>query len=98
MVKMVCERCVLDLKGGLMNESKVVLKHHDIAKSEYVNSRPELEEYFCLVKHLLHAEGHTEENIASAARDRDFERVQKLGIILDLIRKIRQEIVKLTWS
>jgi len=95
---MACDRCVLDLKGGLLNEQKIVPKRIEIVKNEYVNSRPELEEYFCLIKHLLHAEGHTEENIANSARDNDYDRVEKLGIILDLIRRLRQEVVKMTWD
>jgi hypothetical protein len=58
-----------------------------------VTSRGALEENWCLVKHLLHAEGHAEESMANAARAGRDDRVLHLSRVLNRIRKDRQEVV-----
>jgi hypothetical protein len=57
-----------------------------------VTSRGHIEELHCLLKHLLHAEGHAEETIANYARKGDEAAVQTMAKILDSIRRIRQTV------
>jgi len=57
-----------------------------------VTSRGRIEELHCLLKHLLHAEGHAEESIANYARKGDTEAVQVMAKTLDAIRRIRQAV------
>lgn len=59
-----------------------------------ITSRGAQEEFWCKTKHLLHAEGHTEENIANAVRDNP-ELVPILADQLNRIRQLRQESVDL---
>jgi hypothetical protein len=92
---MVCDRCVVDL--GMDNELKIARRTYNaISKyKEDITSRGSIQEYWCLTKHLLHAEGHTEENIANASKEGDLERVNQLGVLLNIIRTLRQQIVKM---
>lgn len=64
----------------------------DIDKN--VTSRGHIEELHCLLKHLLHAEGHTEEVMANFSRQNNDVEVMKFSKILDTIRSLRQDIFK----
>jgi len=63
-----------------------------------LTSRGALEENWCLVKHLLHAEGHAEECIANAARAGKKSEVERLGLLLDKVRRERQALVSLIFG
>lgn len=58
-----------------------------------VTSRGIREESWCRVKHLLHAEGHIEEEIANASRYEP-DMVRELAEQLNQIRELRQKAVK----
>jgi len=58
-----------------------------------ITSRGINEEHWCCVKHLLHAEGHLEENIANAVRHNP-EQIYELAHDLDNVRKLRQRAVR----
>ena len=96
---MVCSRCKDDL--NLKNNMKFPVQ--SISKSikmgykgnEGVTSTGAIEEYWCLAKHLLAAEGHAEENIANASRDGDSTRVEELGLLLNIVRSMRQGVVQM---
>lgn len=58
-----------------------------------VSSRGIREESWCTTKHLLHAEGHLEEEIANASRHAP-ELLKELAETLNTIRELRQKSVK----
>lgn len=59
-----------------------------------ITSRGHIEELHCLLKHLLHAEGHTEEIMANFTRQNNDAKILKFSKILDQIRSIRQDVFK----
>ena len=44
----------------------------------------------CMVKHCLLLEGHTEEGISKAVREKDFERAKRLAELLNVMVDVRK--------
>lgn len=95
---MTCSRCKADLgfDEGIKPNSLEILDKRE--KRIGLTSRGYVEEIWQTVQTYLKTEGHLEECIANFSRLKDFEIVNKLGLMLDMTRKLRQESVKLAFS
>jgi len=77
-----------------------------------IRERAKVEESWCCVKHLLNAEEHGVETIQKLAREMNealelgdketasmkLDQIQRLALLVDEIRRIRQNIVDLTFT